>query len=66
MIVGEGDTIVDGKTQFKDFISVYIADHKDAFSLAMSILRQIEAQQFKDKKQPVQFNITGTLKDEDA
>lgn len=51
---------VEGKTHFQDFINVLIDDHKEAFTLAMNILRQIEGQQFRDSKEPVQFSLTGT------
>jgi len=65
LVVGKGDKVVDGKTHFQDFVSVYIDDHKEAFTLAMNILRQVEAQQFREKKEPVQFNLTGALEDEE-
>lgn len=43
LVVGKGENVIDGKTHYKEFISVYIDDHKEAFTLAMNILRQIEA-----------------------
>lgn len=65
LVVGKGEKIIEGKTHFNNFINVLIDDHKEAFTLAMNILRQIEGQQFRDDKEPVQFNLTGTLEDEE-
>lgn len=63
LIVGKGDKIVDGKTHFKDFIHVTINDHKEALTLAMDILRQIETNQFRAEaaKSSINFSLTGTL-----
>ena len=63
-IIGEGETVVDGKSHWKNFIQVSVADHNDAFTLAMDILRQIEHQRYREKKSPVSFSLTGTLKSE--
>lgn len=65
LMVGEGETIIDGKTHWKDFIQVYINDHKEAMSLAMQILRQIESQQHRENKSPITFSLTGSLDTEE-
>lgn len=65
LVVDKGNKVVDGKTHYKDFIHVLIDDHAKAFTLAMDILRQVEGQQFRDKKEPVHFNLTGTLEEEE-
>lgn len=61
LIVGKGESIVDGKTHWKDFIQVHIDDHKEAMTVAMNILRQIETQQHSDPLSPITFNLTGSL-----
>lgn len=61
LIVGKGESIVDGKTHWKDFIQVHIDDHKEAMTVAMYILRQIETQQHSDSPSPVTFSLTGSL-----
>ena len=63
LIVGKGEKVVDGKTQWEDFIQVHIEDHHQALTLAMDILRQIEAQQYRDNKSPVSISLTGSLED---
>lgn len=64
LIVGKGDSVVGGKTHWKDYVQVYIDDHKEAFALAMNILRQVEAQQH-GKPSPVSFSLTGSLEPEE-
>lgn len=65
LIIGKGEKIVDGKTHWKDFVQVHLDDHDKAFTLAMDILRQIEAQRYRDDKAPVSFSLTGSLEPEE-
>jgi len=58
LIVGKGETVVDGKTHWQDFVQVQIEDPQRAFKLAMDILRQLEHQQ------PITFSLTGALESE--
>ncbi|HHL0036619.1 TPA: hypothetical protein ACQZK0_004893 [Enterobacter mori] len=60
LIVGKGESVIEGKTHWKDFVQVQIDDPQEAFSLAMSILRQLENQNFSGKH-PINFNLTGSL-----
>ncbi|MGI9292638.1 MAG: hypothetical protein ACR2PS_01535 [Pseudomonadales bacterium] len=64
LIIDKGEMIIDGKTHWKDFVQVYIDDHHRAFGVAMDILRQIEAHQYKDSPPAVTFSLTGTLEPE--
>ena len=66
LIVGKGETIVNGKTQWEDFVQVYMSDHRAAFAVALDILRQIEAQQNESDKRPVTFSLTGSLETEES
>lgn len=66
LLVGEGEAVIDGKTHWKDFIQVYIKDHNEAMSLAVSILRQIENQQHRDDKSYISFSLTGSLEHEES
>lgn len=59
--VGEGEKTVNGKTRWNDFLNISIQSEDEAFSLAMDILRQLESKRFKDSKEPITFNLTGTL-----
>lgn len=60
--VGKGESVVDGKIHWDDFIAVRIVDNDDAFNIAMQILRQYEESRFiKGEKPPVTFNLTGVL-----
>ena len=63
-IIGKGERLEDGKTKWNDFVQVHIADHDQAFTLALDILRQIETQRFQEKKIPVSFSLTGSLESE--
>lgn len=65
LIVGKGEQVVDGKTHWKDFIQVHIDDPKEAFKLAMDILRQVEHQQMMNRQGPVSFSLTGSLEPEE-
>lgn len=64
LVVGKGETVKDGKTHWQDFIQVHIEDPKAAFTLAMDILRQVEAQQHGEPK-AVSFSLTGALEPEE-
>lgn len=61
LFVDKGETIVQGKPHWPDLVQVHIEDPKDAFSLAMDILRQVENQQHHEKATPVKITLTGTL-----
>ena len=65
MIVGKGKTVVSGKSHWKDFVTVHIEDQREAFRLAMNILRQIEHLQDHGRTAPIEFNLTGTLEPEE-
>lgn len=65
LIVGKGESVVEGKTHWKDFVEVHIDDHKEAMTVAMNILRQIEVQQHRDSPRPITFTLTGSLEPED-
>lgn len=65
LVVGKGEKIIDGKTHWKDFIQVHIDDPKEAFKLAMDILRQVEHQQMMNREEPVTFSLTGSLEPEE-
>lgn len=62
--VGKGETVVDGKSHWKDFIQVHIDDPAEAFRLAMDILRQVEIQQYRGGGCGIAFSLTGTLEPE--
>lgn len=40
-VEGEGETIVDGKSEYPDFLRVYIK-REDALTFALNILRKLE------------------------
>ena len=62
LVVGEGDRVVDGESHWKDFVQVLIDDHRAALTLAVEILRQVEAHQFQEgDKSAVRFSLTGSL-----
>lgn len=65
LMVGKGERVVDGKTQWKDFIQVHIDDPQQAFKLAMDILRQVEHLQMMDRQGSVSFSLTGSLEPEE-
>lgn len=62
--VGKGETIVDGKSHWKDFIQVHIDDSDEAFRLALNILRQIEVQNSSERKRGISFSLAGVLESE--
>jgi len=64
LIVGKGETVVDGKTHWQDFVQVQIEDPQRAFKLAMDILRQLEHQQMSGRQPPITFSLTGALESE--
>jgi len=64
LIIGKGESVIEGKTHWKDFIQVHIDDPNEAFSLAMTILRQLESQNMSGKF-PIRFNLTGSLEIDD-
>lgn len=64
LVVGKGETLIEGKTHWNDFVQVHIDDPKEAFSLAMNILRQVESQQHTEAR-TITFSLTGTLEPEE-
>ncbi|MDD5394874.1 MAG: hypothetical protein PHE17_17790 [Thiothrix sp.] len=62
---GGHEMVEEGKSQWPDFVTLVIVDHKEAFNLAMDILRQVEAQQFQEDKRPISLSLPGQLESTD-
>jgi hypothetical protein len=65
LVLYGGHEMVEGKSQWPDFVTLVVVDHKDAFTLAMNILRQVEAQQFQEDKRPISLSLPGQLESTD-
>lgn len=60
--VGAGESVVNGKTHWTDFIVVRVADREKAFDIAMEILRQYQYGRFRETS-AITFYLTGVLEE---